>query len=127
MQEPLPALTFLYLGQSTSGGVRILPKAFLGGSAPQLRSLCLVGVPFPALPKLLLSTSHKVTLQIHEISIKGYISPGAMAACLAALPNLKDLSIQFAYYEYRSIPPIQNNTHWLTGTSPGSPSFSLQI
>jgi hypothetical protein len=55
----------------------------------------LSGIPYPALPKLLLSTSNLVTLELHNIPPTGYISPPVMATCLAALPKLDTFDIQF--------------------------------
>ena len=94
MQEPFPALTYLYLSShgSTSS---ILPEAFLGGSAPCLRSFILDGIAFSGLPNLVLFASHVVDLRLTNIPIIGYISPEAMATCLVALPNLDDLDIGF--------------------------------
>jgi F-box-like len=55
-QKPFPVLTNLHLGlYAKSTPAPVLPDAFLGGCAPHLRSLQLSGIPFPALPKLLLS------------------------------------------------------------------------
>jgi hypothetical protein len=66
MQEPFPALTHLTLGITDydldcDGFVApapALPDGFLGLSSPRLQSLELDSIPFPALPKLLLSTFH---------------------------------------------------------------------
>ena len=88
---PFSALTYLSL-ESISDDVG-LPDMFLGGSAPSLQTLLLVGITFLALPKLLLSTTQLVTLQFDFPF--GYISPHAMATCLAALPNLRQLLIEF--------------------------------
>jgi hypothetical protein len=111
MQEPFPALTFLHLCLPLGSAELTLPETLSGGSAPQLRSLFLNGVSFPALPKLLLSTGHLVSLPLHDSSIEWYISPEVLATCLVALPNLEDLSI-CPSYESRLFPPIQHNTHW---------------
>jgi hypothetical protein len=59
MRKPYPELTDLQLSMSDPGP--ILPDSFLGGTAPRLRSLDLFNVPFPRLPKLLLSATHLVT------------------------------------------------------------------
>ena len=91
MTCPFPALTYLSL-ESISDDVG-LPDMFLGGSAPSLQTLLLVGITFLALPELLLSTTQLVTLQFDFPF--GYISPQVMATCLAALPNLKQLLIEF--------------------------------
>jgi hypothetical protein len=50
---------------------------------------------FSALPRLLLSTSQLVTLRLYSVPTQGYISPGSMAACLVALPNLKHVPVEF--------------------------------
>jgi hypothetical protein len=65
MRKPFPELTDLHLRKfidNDPGGPRILPDSFLGGTAPRLRSLMLDDVPFPGLPKLLLSATHLVFL-----------------------------------------------------------------
>ncbi|KAH9055708.1 hypothetical protein EDB87DRAFT_1687908 [Lactarius vividus] len=72
-----------------------LPSGFLGGSAPRLQDLHLEHILFPALPALLSSTTDLVNLFLHDIDPDDYISPEAMVACLAALPRLKFLHIQF--------------------------------
>ena len=61
------------------------------------------------LPALLLSTSHLVTLELHRIPPTGYISPQAMATCLAALPSLNAFDLQFQSAipsPGRTLPPI---------------------
>src|SRR5882757_7656498 len=72
MQVPFPELTYMRL-KSFDEMVPVLPGSFLGGSAPRLRFLGLDGVPFPGLPKLLLSTTHLVYLQLENIPHPGYI------------------------------------------------------
>jgi len=77
MQEQFSALTHLilhYNGQPSSA----LPDGFLGGSAPLLQSLALYFIPFPALPKLLLSATHLVSLILHYIPHSRYFSPEAI-------------------------------------------------
>jgi hypothetical protein len=95
MQEPFPAMTHLFLETHISNDVPVLPCEFLGRSAPSLQRIGLVGIPFPALPSLLLSTSDLVTLYLHNIPQTGYISPEAMVAALATLTRLKDLRFRF--------------------------------
>ncbi len=94
MQEPFPVLTRLEISLD-DGNVPVLPGGFLGGSAPYLRTICLHGIPFPALQTLLLSTSDLVELDLHKIPPTGYISSEAMVACLAALPQLNTFHIGF--------------------------------
>jgi hypothetical protein len=94
MQEPFPALAELTL-LSFDKNTPVLPDSFLGGSAPRLQKLTLSGIPFPALPKLLLSTHPLVTLCLHDIPRSGYISPEAMVTALSTLTSLELLSLQF--------------------------------
>src|SRR6266851_1810857 len=51
--------------------------------------------PFPALPKLLLSTNDLVTLHLHDIPRSGYISPEAMVTALSTLTSLEILDLLF--------------------------------
>jgi len=101
MQAPLPALTYLRLSSSRDPtAAPVLPDSFLGGPSaaparPRLRSFALVGIPFPTFPSLALSASHLLSLRLWDIPDAGYISPGGMATCLAALPDLEALSIGF--------------------------------
>jgi hypothetical protein len=94
MKEPFPVLTRLYI-RSDDSNVPALPEDFLGRSAPRLREFTLSGIPYPALPALLPSASNLVTLGLQRIPRTGYISPRAMVTCLAALPRLDNLDIQF--------------------------------
>jgi hypothetical protein len=96
MQHPFPALTRLTLGlQPRDEPVLVDPALFLGGSAPRLRELYLYYIPFPGLPKLLLSATHLVHLQLCNIPHSGYISPEAMVTCLSVLTRLERLTIEF--------------------------------
>jgi hypothetical protein len=94
MQEPFPVLKSLHIF-SRDGNAPALPTEFLGGSAPCLLEIHLHGIPYPALPTLLLSASDLVTLELRRIPPTGYISPKAMVACLAALPRLDTFVIGF--------------------------------
>jgi hypothetical protein len=101
--KPFPELTYLYLHRSVDsvfdsfyeGPEPILPDSFLDGTAPRLRSLYLYHVPFPGLPKLLLSATHLVYLDLSQIPPSGYIPPEAMATSLFALTNLEFLRLHF--------------------------------
>ena len=68
MQQPFPELTSLSL---KSVGkvlpVPVVPDSFLCGSAPRLEYLSLEGIPFPGLPKLLLSAVPHLTFLSLEI------------------------------------------------------------
>jgi len=103
MQKPFPELTDLRLGEFVYAGLEsILPNSFLGGTAPRLRSLSLYRVPFPGLPKLLLSTTHLVNLDLDGIPRSGYIPPEAMATSLSALASLESFHLHFRYPRLRS-------------------------
>ncbi|KAN0128317.1 hypothetical protein V8E53_013901 [Lactarius tabidus] len=99
MQEPFPALRHLSLSTSLpmhiSNDVPALPSEFLGRSAPCLQSIDLIGIPFPALPEFLLSTSDLVTLDLCDIPQTGYIPPEAMVVGLATLTMLRSLKLGF--------------------------------
>jgi hypothetical protein len=94
MQKPFQELTHLRL--STNDGP-ILLDSFLGGTVPQLRLLSLDCVPFPVLPKLLLSATHLIHLDLSDIPRPGYIPPEAMATSLSALTSLESLCLRFRY------------------------------
>jgi len=96
MQEPFQSLRNLRL--SCCAEVRDVPvitDMFLGGSAPRLQVIELRHIPFPTLPKLLLSANDLVHLSLEDIKRAGYISPDVMATCLAMLTRLNSLNITF--------------------------------
>jgi hypothetical protein len=111
MLKPFPELTDLDLGIFEDGPGPKLPDSFLGGTAPRLRSLDLYDVPFPGLPKLLLSAAHLVHLDLCEIPRSGYIPPVVMATSLSALTSLEYLRLRFRYprprpaLDNRRLPP----------------------
>jgi hypothetical protein len=94
VKKPFPVLTELKIS-SRDKYAQVVPDAFLAGSAPSLRSLWLVDIPFPTLGKLLLSTSDLVDLGLWKIPHSGYISPEEMVATLSALKGLKKLVLGF--------------------------------
>ena len=104
MQERFPELTHLELKffDITSDwydGPR-LPDSFLGGTAPRLKSLELTNISFPGLPKLLLSATHlvKLDLSFNSLPGSGYsITPEAMATSLSTVTSLEYLRIHFGY------------------------------
>ena len=102
MQEPFSELTDLWLDNNGNRGM--LPDSFLGGTAPRLRSLKLICVPFLGLPKLLLSATHLVDLDIYGIPSLGYIPPEAMATSLSALTSLRFLRLHFLHPPPRRAP-----------------------
>jgi len=96
IKEPLPMLTDLKLASNYDTKL-LLPDSFLGGSAPRLRSLYLIGTPFPALPKLLLSAAELVTLYISMIPHSSHTSPDTIVTSLSTLTRLQNLSLGFPY------------------------------
>ena len=95
MQQSFPVLTRIALHSKDGETAPVVPASFLGGSAPQLQFLSLERIPFPGLPKLLLSATHLVYLYLWGIPHSGYISPEMMVTCLSVLTRLEKLSIQF--------------------------------
>ena len=99
MQQPFPELTHLnfrrnfpWIGDDETV---VVPNSFLGGSAPRLEFLQLNRIPFPELPKLLLSATHLVDLRLLDIPHSGYISPNAMVTALSSLTRLSSLILEF--------------------------------
>ena len=112
MQEPFPVLKYLEI-YSKDGYAPDLPAEFLGGSAPCAHKITLCGIPYPALPTLLLSTSGLVALDLRSIPQTGYISPEIMVTSLAALPSLESLTINFLWLTSRpdrDLPPLVTRT-----------------
>ncbi|KAH9970335.1 hypothetical protein BJV74DRAFT_262165 [Russula compacta] len=91
-QKSFSVVEYLHLS-STDNIAPVLHEDFLGGSAPHLRTFALHSIAFPAFPQLALSATHLSYLALLNIPIAGYISPEAMATCLATLPSLRWLSI----------------------------------
>jgi hypothetical protein len=95
MRRPFPALTTI----SLTNGDEIAPvdaDLFLAGSAPpHLQSLRFIGIPIPGLPKLLLSATHLVRLDLWKIPHSGYFSPEAMVTSLSMSTRLETLVIGF--------------------------------
>ena len=83
MQKPFPELTHLDLDTSSDRHLKptTLPDSFLAETAPRLQSLGLSNISFLGLPKLLLSATHLVKLDLPYIprSDSGYFPPEAMA------------------------------------------------
>ena len=110
MQVPFPELTKIWLS-SHDEMLPVIPDSFLGGSAPRLQYFELDGIPFPGMPKLLLSATHLVYLRLSGIPLSGYISPELMVALLSVLSSLSTLYLQFQSpqshpdWELRNLPP----------------------
>ncbi|KAF8260876.1 hypothetical protein EI94DRAFT_1789740 [Lactarius quietus] len=94
MRETFTPLTRLRIW-SGDNDVPVLPREFLGRSAPHLQELILYGIPLSAFPIILPSASDLVKLSLYNIPQTGYISPDAMVAGLATLTRLRDLWIGF--------------------------------
>ena len=94
MQKPFPMLTDLNLWYKDEMA-SVVPDSFLGGSATQLRKLRLERIPFPGLPKLLLSATHLVRIELYSIPDSGYFAPEAMATCISTLTSLEWLTLWF--------------------------------
>ena len=99
MQVPFPELTRLKLNRRPDETQPVLPfsDSFLGGSASRLRSLWFYHIPYPGLPKLLLSATNLTHLRLKHIPDSGYIPPEAMAACLSTLTSLEKLTLEFRF------------------------------
>jgi hypothetical protein len=95
MQVPFPELTHLQLTSRDEMPPRSISDSFLDGSAPRLQSFVLHGIPFPGLPRLHLSATHLVRLELFDIPHSGYISPEAIVTLLSVLSNLEVLSLGF--------------------------------
>jgi len=94
MQQPFPELTDLKL-QSNDESAPVIPDSLSGIFAPRLRSLRFERIPFPGLPKLLLSATGLVKISLQKIPNSGYISPKAMVNCLSTLTRLAELELSF--------------------------------
>ena len=105
MQRSFPALTRLRLYKIAL----VVSPSFLGASAPRLRSLRSGNISFPGLPKLLLSATHLIRLDLRSIPHSGYISPEAMVTALSVLIRLERLDIEFespqSHPDEKSRPP----------------------
>ena len=101
IDKPFPALTSLDLS-SYAQNMPVLPDSFLGGSAPCLRSLKLIGIPYPSIGTLLSSTTNLVQLSLRDIPHSGYIAPKTIVPCLSMLPRLGSLELGFEYHAHQA-------------------------
>jgi hypothetical protein len=116
MQVPFPELTVLDL--SLYGAtLPVIPDSFLDGSAPRLQFVKLYGIPFPGLPKLLLSATHLVQIWLINIPHSGYISPEAIVDLLSVLSSLERLFLEFQ--------SPQSRPDWETRRPPPSKRFVI--
>ena len=95
MQKPFPELTYLQLWLPDEAEVPVLPDSFLGGSAPRLKRLAFGGIPFPGLPKLLMSATQLVALELADIPHSGYFPPDAIVTALSTLTSIDYLVLEF--------------------------------
>ena len=105
MLVPFPALKRLSLfahEMEMPAPVPVIPNTFLGGSAPRLEFLDLYGIPFPALPNLLLSTRDLVDLRLSNIRRSGSFLPEELVNSISELSRLESLSLKF--HSRRSCP-----------------------
>jgi hypothetical protein len=120
MQEAFPEMTFVRLwsdesdDEAVTAPVPVLPEAFLGGSSPRLQTFWLCGVPFPHLPRLLLSTKDLTTLRLENIPDAGYIPCEDMVAGLSTATKLETLTIEFQSMHH----PHRDGTGQRPATSP---------
>lgn len=94
MQVPFLVLSHLEI-DPYDGSVSVLSARFLGGSAPCLQKVTLVGEPYPSLLTLFLPVSDLVTVELQRISLTGYISPEETVVGLAALLRLQTFLLGF--------------------------------
>ena len=90
-QQPFSALEYLHLSARTELEL-VLPSEF--GGTPSLRTLWIVGLALPSLPRLLSLAQNLVSLQLEEIPSIGYTIE-AFLISLPAMTRLKTLRIHF--------------------------------
>jgi hypothetical protein len=95
MQVSFPELTETWLWSHYDETPPVIPDSFLDGSAPRLRIFTLDNIPFPGLPKLLLTATHLVHLRLFNIPHSGYISPEEVVSLISTLSNLETLFLGF--------------------------------
>lgn len=129
LEEPFPVLINLNLYTMVNGlwdGNPLNPVKFLGGST-RLQSLSLTGIPFPGLPKYLLSFTDLVDLRLNEIPLCGFFSPDAMVTALSALTRLKVLHLTHLYGPRFPSLPDRENRHLPLVTRTVLPLPSLTV
>ena len=127
MQKQFPALTSLAIGCSDYGyqhAMPVIPEAFLGGSAQDLRSCELSAVEFLGIWKLLLTANHLVTLILWHIPHSMHTSPEEMATCLSTMSHLESLSIIFQRSQSLHNQSDRLNRHLSSPTRVSLPSLT---
>jgi hypothetical protein len=82
MRQPFSEMAYLLL-HCEDDTAPVIPDSFISGCAPRLRYLELERIPFPRLPKLLLSAIHIIELHLSIIPHSGHISPESMVTGLS--------------------------------------------
>ena len=136
MCRPFPMLTSLQLSEAAHTETH-LPDSFLGGSAPRLRTLALIGISFPALPNLLLSAHDLIHLDLWDIPDSALIPSDQMVVCLSTLTRLRTLYLGFRSDlpggTGRRLPPLRRfvlhglTTLWFSGSSEYLEDFISRI
>lgn len=119
MQKPFLALTHLEVIPLDKTR---FPEAFLGGSAPCLRTCILRNIRFPEIWKLLLTARHLVDLRLWRIPHSTYVPPKALVMCLSMMPDLKRFEVDFRSLSpqsrpdlpdqpIRCLPPLRRSVH----------------
>jgi len=112
---PFPALTRLDLVSIRRFHPNLIfPEAFLGGSAPQLRSFTPCNIKFAELPKIALSATRLVKLTFLQLGppvARSCASPEMMVTCLAAFPTLEEFSVGFRWQAPYGHPDPINPPH----------------
>jgi hypothetical protein len=125
MQDSFPVLTDLrlelYSDDKIDETALVIPDSFLGGSAPGLRCLTLGGISFLGLPKLLLSATYLLSLQLWNIPHSAHISPKAMVTCLSALTSLKYFTLELKLPQTH---PVRESRHSPSPTCTLLPSLT---
>jgi hypothetical protein len=123
MEAPYEELTHVSLCCSDPETPPVLPESFLGGSAPNLRSFCLVGISFSSLPRMLLSATNLVYLSVGNIHPSAHLCPQLVVDCLSTLAKLQGLKIH--YRSCRERTNRQLPVHPLPATRTIHPALTL--
>ena len=100
MEVSFPALTRLYL-DCIDNTAPFCSESFLGRPAPNLQSLDLANIEFPAFPNLLLSAKHLVCLSLVDITDSAY---EAMVDCMSSLTRLQTLLVHLQHPSFQIHP-----------------------
>ena len=116
MHRPFPALACLVLAlniyENMEPPLSVVPDSFLGGSAPHLQILLLHYIPFPGLPKLLLSATRLVELYLTRIPDSVYFPPEVLVDCLSVLTRLETLEVGFDEFDETFLSRVDQNSQY---------------